>query len=258
MTKPLRKPSLSALVVAHDEALQLADCLERLAFCDELVVLLDRCSDNSEEVARSFTQHIESGAWPIEGDRRNHGIALCSGDWVLEIDADERVTPDLALEIRAVIEANRADVHRIPVDNYIGKRLVRHGWGASIGISSKPILFRKGVKRWGHERVHPKLSFAPAARQGERLNNRLVHYVDRNLSDFIRRFDRYTTARAADLRDGGDPGSAFRAYRRILSRFWKCFVGRKGYREGGYGFLIAMLAGLYPFVSWLKAKHERE
>ena len=89
-----------------------------------------------------------------------------------------------------------------------------------------------------------------------RLTQRIVHYVDRNISDMIMRLDRYTTVRAQDLRASGDIGSFAHNIRRIFSRFYKCYVGRKGYREGKYGFLIALFAGLYPILSYLKANLE--
>jgi glycosyltransferase involved in cell wall biosynthesis len=247
---------LSALVVAHDEAAQLADCLERLRFADELVVVLDRCTDASAEIARRFTDRIIEGGWEREGDRRNTGIAACAGPWVLEIDADERVSPALAAEIARVVVTSEADIHDIPVDNYLGARLVRWGWGASFGKSAYAGLFRKGAKRWGNDRVHPKLSFT--GRRGPVLANRLDHYVDRNLSDMIHRLDRYTSARARDLRESGEIGSYGHNVRRIVSRFWKCYVGRKGYREGPYGFMIALCAGLYPILSYLKARLDDE
>ncbi len=116
----------------------------------------------------------------------------------------------------------------------------------------------RGVKSWGAQRVHPKLIWKAGVRQGPPLRHRMIHFVDRDISDMIQRLDRYTTARALDLRDSGDIGSAFHNYRRIVSRFWKCFVGRKGYREGGLGFLIALCAALYPILSYLKARHAEE
>ncbi len=144
----------------------------------------------------------------------------------------------------------------IPVDNYIGGRLVRHGWGAHIGVSSVARLCRRGIKTWGSQRVHPALAFAEGARRGPRLANRLVHYADRDIGDLWRRLDSYATARAADLRDSGDIGSAFHAYRRLFSRFFKCYIGRKGYREGHIGFLIALAAGLYPLLAYMKARYD--
>src|SRR5688500_5961357 len=126
-------PRLSALVVAHNEAHQLADCLERLRFADEIVVVLDKCTDASKEVAARFTGRIVEGSWEIEGERRNLGIAACRGAWILEVDADERVPRALAEEIRRVVAAPAGDWYLIPVDHYIGTRLVRHGWGAWFG-----------------------------------------------------------------------------------------------------------------------------
>jgi glycosyltransferase involved in cell wall biosynthesis len=249
-------PRLSALVVAHNEEAQLAACLSRLTFADEIVVVLDRCTDRSRDIAGEFTGEIVEGAWEREGPRRNAGIAACHGEWIIEIDADERVTAELAVEISAVVERSPADWHLIPIDNYVGDRLVRWGWGASFGRSAHAGLFRKGVKHWGDQRVHPAVSLSGS--QGPTLGARLDHHVDRDISDMLRRLDRYTSLRAQDLRDSGDIGSLGRNLRRILSRFWKCYVGRRGYREGAWGLLIALCAALYPILSYLKARLEPE
>ena len=120
-------PRLSALVVAHDEAAQLADCLAPLRFADEIVVVCDRCTDGSAAIARAHGATVIEGAWPIEGDRRNTGIAACTGDWIVEVDADERLSPALAQEIRAAIAAAAPGYFLIPFDNYVGTRLVRYG-----------------------------------------------------------------------------------------------------------------------------------
>jgi glycosyltransferase involved in cell wall biosynthesis len=240
----------------HDEETSLEACLERLGFADEIVIVLDRCGDGSKGIAERFTDRIIEGAWEIEGDRRNAAIAAAQGSWILEVDADERVSGELAAEIVETIAASEHDWHHIPVDNYVGDKLIRHGWGASFGRSAVPGLFRKGAKTWGHQRVHPSLTFE--GRQGAPLTNRLDHYVDRDISDMIRRLDSYSSARAADLRQSGDIGSLAHNIRRVFSRFFKCYVSRKGYREGPYGVLIALCAGLYPLLSYLKARLETE
>ncbi len=246
-------PKLSALVVAHNEESQLAGCLESLRFADEIVVLLDRCTDRSRDIAAQYTDRLIEGAWEIEGERRNAGIDTCTGDWVIEVDADELVPEPLAQEIRSVITQTSSSYFLVPYDNYIGERLVRFGWGATWGVSATVRLFRAGAKRWGNQRIHPKIEFT--GEQG-RLATPMVHYVDRDISDMIDRLDRYTTARAADLRESGDIGSMSANVRRIFSRFWKCYVMRRGYREGPYGFLIALFAGLFPILSYLKARLE--
>jgi glycosyltransferase involved in cell wall biosynthesis len=239
-------------VVARDEERQLGECLACLAFADEIVVVLDRCRDRSQEIALGFTERLVEGAWEREGPRRHAGIDACRGSWILEVDADERVTPELEREIQRITHTSTADWHLILVDNYIGAQVVRWGWGASFGRSAHAALFRKGTKRWGTERVHPAVSLS--GKQGETLSSRLVHYVDRDISEMLQRLDRYTSARAQDLRDSGDIGSYGRNLRRVFSRFWKCYIGRKGYREGPYGFLIALCAALYPILSYLKAR----
>ena len=246
---------VSVLLVVHNEERQLGECLAKLAFADEIVVVLDRCTDRSYDIAAAAGARLLEGAWPIEGEHRNAGIAACAGPWIFEVDADERVSSELAAEIRKVAAASAFARHLVPVDNFIGDRLVRYGWGASFGKSSYWGLFRRGAKSWGAERVHPRLSLSGDA--GAPLTQPLAHMVDRDISDMIRRLDRYTTARAQDLRENGDPDTTAHNMRRIFSRFWKCYVARKGYREGGWGLLIAILAGLYPILSHLKAKLER-
>jgi glycosyltransferase involved in cell wall biosynthesis len=247
-------PKLSALITVRNEEARLPGCLAALSFADEIVVVLDRCTDGSKRVAEAHGARTIEGAFEREGERRNAGIAACRGDWVLEVDADETVPADLAQEIRHTIETTAADWHEIPVDNYIGGRLVRWGWGASYGKAAYPGLFRRGVKTWGPQRVHPSLVWR--GRKGAMLQARLRHDVDRNISDMIRRLDSYSTARARDLRESGNIGSLAANVRRLFSRFFKCYVSRKGYREGGHGLLIAIFAGLYPLISYLKARLE--
>jgi len=249
------QPRLSALVVAHDEERNLPDCLAALRFADEIVVVLDRCSDGSKAIALAQGAKIVEGAWPLEGDRRNTGIAACGGDWIVEVDADERVSEALGREIRETIGGASPGHFLIPFDNYVGKRLVRYGWGASWGVSAAPRLFSKGAKRWGNQRIHPSLEL-----RGEKrfLASPMIHYVDRNLSDMILRLDRYTTARARDLREAGIPETLGKNVSRLFSRFWKCYVARKGYREGLWGVAIALFAALYPILSYLKARLEDE
>jgi glycosyltransferase involved in cell wall biosynthesis len=245
---------LSALVVARNEEARLEACLAPLTAADELVVVLDRSTDRSRAIAENFSARIIEGAWEIEGARRNAGLAACTGDWVFEVDADEVAPPALMAEIRAVIATSPHAWHEVPIDNHVGGRLIRHGWGGSFGTTAVPRLSRKGAKRWGMQRVHPSLSWTGT--QGPRLANPLAHALDRDIADMWRRLDRYASARAADLLAAGDIGTLPGNLRRFASRFWKCFVARRGYREGAWGFLIALCAGLYPLLAHLKARLE--
>jgi hypothetical protein len=116
-------------------------------------------------------------------------------------------------------------------------------------------LYRKGTKRWGGERVHPKVIFDGP--QGANLQHGLRHQFGDNVSDVVRRLDRYTDLKAQDLREhGGKTGVADNA-RRGLQRFWKCYVKRGGWREGRWGLLISLMAGLYPLLSALRMELDR-
>lgn len=246
--------TFTALVVARNEEARLARCLAPLAAADDLLVVLDRTTDASRAIAEGLGARVIEGAWPLEGERRNAGLDAALGDWILEVDADEVATPDLMAEVRQVIATSPHGWHEIPIDNFVGDRLVRHGWGGSFGTSAVPRLSRKGAKRWGLQRVHPGLQWQGT--KGPRLRHALLHHVDRDISDMLRRLDRYSSAKAADLLASGDIGTLPSNLRRLVSRFCKCFIARKGYREGGYGLLIALCAGLYPLLAHLKARLE--
>jgi len=250
-------PRLSALIVARNEAARLPDCLASVAFADEVVVVLDRNTDASAQIAQAAGARVVEGAWELEGDRRNTGIAACSGDWVLEVDADERVDAALAQAVRATIATSTHAWHQVPVDNYVGERLVRYGWAGSFGTTSVPRLFRRGAKRWRAQRVHPGLDWT--GREGPKITQgALVHLVDRDISDMLRRLDRYSSAKAADLIAAGNIGTLRGNVRRFFSRGFKSYVSRKGYREGGWGVLLALCTGAFPLLSYLKAKLEPE
>jgi glycosyltransferase involved in cell wall biosynthesis len=240
---------LSALVVARNEEARIGDCLACLRFADEVVVVLDRSTDGSAAIARSSGARLVEGGWEIEGERRNAGIAACRGDWILEVDCDERVGPALAAEIRRVIAAADGGYFLVPMANHIGGRLVRCGWGAYNGVAAKASLFHAGAKRWGVGRVHPKIELTGPRRV---LGEPLDHFVYRDVSDMLRRLDRYTDLAALDVVERGETPALAPALRRIFSRGWKSYVARRGYREGAWGVALALMSALYPLLIYLK------
>ncbi|CAN5504881.1 glycosyltransferase family 2 protein [soil metagenome] len=249
-------PVLSGLVCAHNEEARIAQCLARLAFCDEIVVVADRCTDRTEAIARRMGARVVSGIFPVEGLRKEAGVAACRGEWIVELDADEAVTPALAQEIReTVTRPDAGDWYQVPVDNFVGEQLVRHGWGGSFGASSVARLFRKGVKSWKSERVHPGTTFTGV--YGGRLTNAILHKVDDDIADMVQRLNRYTALRGQDLAESGKIKSLWDDLFRGVRRFYKCYVSRQGYKEGDMGFLIAIMAALYPLLSNLKAREIR-
>ena len=246
--------TLTIYVLAYNEEKNLGACLETLTFVDELIVILDKCIDRSKEIALSYNAKIIEGAWQYEGEKRNLAIETSTGDWVMDIDADERIPPALATEIKQVIATSTFELHRIPFDNYIGNKLVKYGWGAYMGVRHKMALYRRGAKTHKSTSITHSEVFT-TGRYGPVLKNAIIHYIDEDLSDTIRRFDRYSQARAQQMRDDGINESFARNFLRIFTRFYKCYIRRQGYKEGSIGFFIAMLAGLYPIASCIKWKY---
>ena len=245
---------LSVVLCVHNEERRLGRCLDALGFADEIVVVLDRCTDRSEAIAEAYGAVLINGIFPLEGPRRAAGQQAASGDWILELDADEIVTPDLAGQVLGALDDPAIGWRKVPVDNYVGERLIRHGWGGAFGTTLAARLYRRGVKRGGGERVHPGVTFDAA--QGPSLTAGLRHQFGENVSDVIARLDRYTGLKAQDLREhGGKTGVADNA-RRGLQRFLKCYFKRGGWREGGWGLLISLMAGLYPLISALRVQLE--
>jgi glycosyltransferase involved in cell wall biosynthesis len=246
---------LSAVLCVHNEERRLGPCLEALRFCDEIVLVLDRCTDRTRAIGEAHGAVMVAGMFPLEGPRRAAGAQAATGDWILEVDADEIIGADLAAEIRGCLDDDRYAWRKTPVDNYVGERLIRHGWGGSFGTTLAARLYRKDVKRWGGERVHPNVIFD--GRQGPNLTCALRHQFGDNVSDVFRRLDRYTDLKAQDLREHGGKTGTLDNARRGAQRFWKCYVKRGGWKEGGWGLLISMMAGLYPLLSALRADLDR-
>ena len=251
------KIKFSALIVARNEEKNIEKCLNSISNFDEIVLILDRTTDNTCNIAKKFNCNIFEGDWPSEGDRRNYGISKCTNNWILEIDADEIVDKNLLKEANDKILSlpdNMEGYFLIPFDNYIGKKRVRYGWGASWGVSAKPCLFHKNSKIWGNEIIHPKITLINKLGY---LDSRINHYIDANISDMILRLDRYTSAKAKEIRNSNkNIPPLWITVRRAITRFYKCYISRKGYKEKGWGFLNATFAALFVLVSYIKADLE--
>ena len=238
-----KKIQLSALVIAHNEENRIKSCLEKLKLADEIVVVLDKNTDNSKKIIDSFNVKLAQGTWELEGERRNYGLSLCTGDWILEVDADEHVPKSLFLEIRKKINNAVPGYFLIPFDNYIGMQKVKYGWGASWGVTAAPRLSYKGCKKWNSfQRIHPSISL-----KGKKgwLKNSINHYVDRDINDMLKRLIYYSDQKAKDLISSKERIPPFWIIiRKGITRFFKCYITRKGYKEGKLGFLIATI-GVY-------------
>ncbi len=228
--------TVSAVVITYNEAANIGACLDALAWCDERIVLDCGSTDETLAIARAAGARVEvTPDWPGFGSQKNRALALASGDWVLSIDADERVTPPLASEIRAAVAASDApDVFLLPrLSSYCGQWM-RHGDWYPDDVAR---LFRRGRARFTDALVHESLQFEGPAR---RLRQELRHHSYRNLEQVLSKLDAYSTAGARAMSARGRRGGVGSA---LLHGFWtflRGYVLRRGFLDGRLGFVLAL------------------
>jgi hypothetical protein len=231
---------------------QLSECLRKLSFCDEIVVVADRCTDRSQELARRQGAVVIDGIFPLESQRKAAGVEACSGDWILEIDPDELVDAALAWEIRAVLQMRPlGDWYDLPIDNYVGETLVRDGWAGALSARAEPRLYKRGRKAWAPRRLN-----APAVvtgRPGGALKGAIRRSLGRDVGALMERLNRLTALAAEDLADTGMPARLSAGVLAGLGTFLRGYVARGGWREGRLGLLVALLSAIFPVLSRIRA-----
>jgi hypothetical protein len=248
---------LTGLVCVQNQDAALAECLRALAFCDEIVVVADRCTDRSLEIARRAGAEVVAGIFPLEHQRKLAGLAAATGDWILEVEPDERVDSALAWEIRATLKmgghaGGLGDHFELPIHHYLGGDAVRQGWAGALGESSAVRLYRPGVKHWRAYRRDP--GEVVAGRSAGALKGAIRRQAGGGVEDLVANFNRLTALRAEDLADAGQAGRLAPAVLGGVGAFCKSYLVRRGWREGGVGLALALLSGLFPVVSLLKAR----
>jgi glycosyltransferase involved in cell wall biosynthesis len=247
--------TLSLLIVARNEEQQIEDCIRSGACADEVVVVLDRSDDRTAEMAVRLGAKIVEGTWEDEGVRRTAAIDACTGDWIIELDADERISLSLGGEIKEKIASGKADYYLIPFHNFVGGNWIEHGWGAYNGVAAKACLFRRGMKRWVPGPVHPKIHLD--GHRGE-LVGHIDHYVYENIAGMYDRLNRYSSAAALGAIAHGEIPRPRSTFRRFFSRFIKSYWQRRGYKEGWCGVALAMFSAMYPVLTHVKILEQQD
>lgn len=242
------KDKISVVIIARNEESEIAACLESVAWADEIVLVDSGSTDRTVEIARGFTERVESH--PFEGftAQKQHATDLAAGPWILNVDADERVTPKLRREIEMIIESpDASDGYTLPrLTSYAGA-FVRHAWYPD----RKLRLFRKSKGRWAGGAVHEGMRVDGTV--GE-LQSPLLHYSFRTISDHLRTIDRLTDYGAEDLARLGRGGSFWNLVIRPPSTFIKMYFIRKGMFDGWRGLVIALLSAAHTMVKYAKAR----
>ena len=238
---------LSVIIIARNEARNLADCLESVRFADEIVVVDSGSTDETVDIARSLGARVEvTSDWPGFGPQKNRALALATGDWVLSLDADERVTPDLAAAIADTLRAPRHDAYDMPRLSSFCGRFIRHsGWWPDRVLR----LFRRGTARFSDDTVHEKI--LPAGSVGH-LEPHLLHYTYPDLDTAVAKMNRYSTDSARSLHARGRRASIGTAIGHGLWTFIRLYFFKRGFLDGRHGFLLAATAAAGSFYRYAK------
>jgi glycosyltransferase involved in cell wall biosynthesis len=251
----MKAPTLGIAIITYNAAARLAQCLQAVAFADEIVVVDGGSTDATVGIAEAHRARvIVARDWPGFGPQKNRALDALSTDWVLSIDADEIVTPELAQSIRAAIAGNQADVYSVDrLSSFCGVWVKHSGWYPDW----IPRLFRRGTARFSPDLVHERLVLStdkPVAR----LDGKLMHYSYEDFEAVLRKLDAYSTAGARQRHAAGKQASFGIALTRGAWAFVRTYVLRRGFLDGRTGFMIAVFNAQTVYYRFLKLAHLNE
>ncbi len=239
--------TITALVLTHNEEAIIARCLERLAWADEMLVVDSHSTDRTRDIARAAGARVVEHTFVDFSSQCNFGLGEAGCDWVLQIDADEMVTPKLRDSVIAAVRGYPGpDIYSVYRDAVVfGHRMKSSAWSHEW----IPRLFRKG-----------SVTFAGAVHQEPQINGRevgkldglLVHYTYRSVARYFDKFQLYSTLWAEKARAGGRSSGLAKASASGLWRFFHDYLIRGCIRDGRVGFLVAVLGGMHTFIRHIK------
>jgi len=241
-------PRLSVALITFNEERNLAACLRSVAFADEIVIVDNASSDRTQEIAREFGARVlEVADWPGFGPQKNRAIEACTGDWILALDADERVEEPLRAEIEQVLERAAFDVYALPRRSTYCGRYIRHGGWWPDYVSR---LFRRGAARYSDSRVHERLV---TDRPVGRLRAPLTHFSFRTMEQVLAKMNHYSSESAHMLAARGRTPGLTSAIGHGLAAFLRTYVMRLGFLDGRFGFLLAVSNAEGSYYRYVKA-----
>jgi glycosyltransferase involved in cell wall biosynthesis len=239
---------ISAVVVTLNEEKNIARAIESLKCVDEIVVVDSGSTDGTREIARCLGARVMEEPWRGYAAQKNFAAECAANSWILSLDADEALTPELAAEIAELkTQGPQHDGYSFPRRaQYLGRWIVHSGWYPD----RKVRLYDRSKGQWVGAYVHESVRVNSAT--GE-LNGDLLHYTCASLSEHLRTLDRYTSLAAEELRARGYSPSIFKLTLDPVWTFFKSYIVQRGFLDGYQGIAIAWMAALYTFLKYAKA-----
>ncbi|OFW17985.1 MAG: hypothetical protein A3F69_06560 [Acidobacteria bacterium RIFCSPLOWO2_12_FULL_66_10] len=238
---------LSVTVITKNEAADIDAALQSVAWADEIIVVDSHSTDDTVAVARRRTERVIVRDWPGYVDQKNYAASAATHDWILSLDADERVTPGLAAEIQALMAAGpSAAAFRIPrVTWHLGRCIRTTDWYPDYQLR----LYDRRAAQWTGKYVHEGVTVGGVTGQ---LRGELQHYAYRDIADHLETIDRYTTLAARQMHEAGRRAGLLQIAGHPPLAFLRNYVAHGGIRDGVPGFIISALNAYYVGLKFAK------
>lgn len=243
------EPTVAVVIITKNEEYNIKECLESVLWADEFIVVDAQSHDRTVEIARQYTDKVFVRPWPGFGAQKNFGMAQATSEWILILDADERISPELQVEIQARVtrwSPGEPVAYRMPRRNYFYGRWAR--WGGQYP-DWQIQLFRKEAAQYNDVLVHENLLVDGAIGS---LDGHLDHYTERRIDDHFKKFSLYTTLAAQEKRKSRKVVYWHDLALRPLVIFFKVYVLKQGFRDGLQGLILGVFASMYTFVKYAK------
>jgi glycosyltransferase involved in cell wall biosynthesis len=242
--------NLSVIIITHNEEKNIEACLQSVVWAREIIVVDSQSTDRTVELAKKFTKKIFVKEWMGYAGAKNFALDNAISEWILWLDADEMVTPELASEIKSIVHHNANDYTGFEVARrayFLGKWIKHCGWYPGYVMR----LFKREDVRFDDSRVHEKVNIIGTI---GRLKHDLLHYTDDTLYHYLEKFNRYTTLAAQDMKQSGKRFSLYDIIVRPPFLFFKMYILRRGFLDGMHGFILSILSANYVFVKYAKLR----